>query len=362
MTLVAQNIRNLKPYQPGKPIEELERELGIVGAIKLASNENPIGTSPRAVEAIRAAAHLSHIYPDPGTFRLRAALSEYHRVEPDEIAIGNGSAELISLITRAFCTPDDTAVISQYAFVAYRVVLQASDIAWTEVATGAGFTQDLSAMAAACDDRTKVVFVANPNNPTGVYNARAELEQFLRAVPAHVVVVLDEAYVEYALADDYVSALELREAREHLIVCRTFSKCLGLAGLRIGYAVGPAELIGFINRIREPFNAGMLGQVAAVAALSDGEHKAQSVAVNEESRAITEAGFAALGLEYIPSQTNFLLVQTPRPGIEIYDAMLRLGVIVRPLVPYGLRDWLRISLGTPAQMTRCIDALGQAIG
>lgn len=359
MGLVGDNIEALKPYQPGKPVEELERELGITGSIKLASNENPLGPSPLAIETLRRAAVEVHIYPDAGTFKLREALSAKHDVSMDEIVVGNGSNEILTLLARTF-GPGGNAVISEYSFIAYRLVLQAANVPTTVVATSAEFEQDLEALAAACDDETRLLFLANPNNPTGVYAGRADLLDFLTSVPDHVIVVLDEAYVEYAQADDYVSALSLRQARERLVVCRTFSKCYGLAGLRVGYGVMRPKVADYVNRVREPFNANLLGQTAACAALRDIAHIDRSIQANEQSRALLEDGLRKLGLQWIPSQTNFLLVRTPGPGVDVYEKMLKDGVIVRPVGGYGLDEWVRITLGTPEQTRRCLDSLGRA--
>lgn len=361
MKVVGENIANLKPYQPGKPIEELERELGISGSIKLASNENPLGPSPRAIEAIRAAAPRTHYYPDAGTYRLREALAQKHDVEMNEIVVGNGSNEVLTLLARTFCGPGETAVISDYSFIAYRLILTAANIGFTSVPTGARLMQDLPALADACDEKTKLLFLANPNNPTGVHAGRDQLRDFLRDVPEHVVVAIDEAYVEYALADDYASALELRDVRERLVVCRTFSKCYGLAGLRVGYGIAPPELIDYMNRVREPFNSNLVGQAAALAALDDPEHLRRSVESNEESRGLMESGLREIGLDWIPSQTNFLLVGTPGPGSDVYESMLRDGVIVRPVAGYGLTDWVRITLGTPDETRRCLESLERAV-
>ena len=361
MDLVGDNIEALKPYQPGKPVEELERELGIKNALKLASNENPLGPSPHAVEAIREAASGVHVYPDAGTFRLREALAEKHGCEMDEIVVGNGSNEILTLLARTF-GPGGNAVIADYSFIAYRLVLQAANVPTTIVPTGEDFTQDLSAMAAACDDDTRLVYLANPNNPTGVYTAEDELEAFLRDVPDHVIVVIDEAYVEYALADDYVSAMQLRDVRERLVVCRTFSKCYGLAGLRVGYAVTRPELVDYLNRVREPFNSNLLAQSAALAALGDVEHIERSVKNNEQCRGLLQQGLESAELRWIPSQTNFLLVETARGGIETYEAMLRNGVIVRPLAGYGLHDYVRVTIGTPDETLRVAMSLSMHAG
>ncbi len=312
MSLVAKHIETLKPYVPGKPVEELERELGISEALKLASNENPLGPSPYAVEAIKKIASQTHIYPDGAGYKLREKLAEELDVDIDEIILGNGSNELITLAIRTFCQPGENAVLSDYSFIAYRLCLQAAGVPWTSIPMQDGYVHDLAAMADACDESTKFVFVANPNNPTGTYVGRAELEHFLKTVPEQAIVILDEAYVEYALADDYVSGLELRELRERLIVTRTFSKCYGLAGLRVGYGVGPAELMSYVQRVREPFNANLVGQVAARAALDDTDFVKNAVVSNEAGREVLVSGLRRLqreyGTEFIHSQTNFLLI------------------------------------------------------
>lgn len=362
--LVGEHIRTLKAYVPGKPIEELERELGITNCIKLASNENPLGPSPRAVEAIHSAVENLHIYPDGAAFNLRAKLASKCGVAQEEVMLGNGSNELLTLAVRAFCQPSDNVVVSDYAFVAYRVVSTAAGIPIKSIPMTDGYIHDLDAMAKACDEDTKIVFVANPNNPTGTYVGRKAIEKFLTDVPPHVIVLMDEAYVEYALAEDYVSALEFWGLRERLLITRTFSKCYGLAGLRCGFALGPAELIGFMNRIREPFNANSLAQVGALAALDDEAFIAWSVRSNEDGRKRLVKGlsvWADRGVNWIPSQTNFLLVGTPVEGQKIYDSMLRSGVIVRPMAGYGLVRYLRITIGAEDEIERCLAAFGKAL-
>ncbi len=357
MEIVGEHVETLKPYQPGKPIEELERELGISGSIKLASNENPLGPSPAA---IREAAGRVHFYPDGGTYALREGLAAKHGVEMDEILVGNGSNEVLTLLARTFGTGGN-AVISAYSFIAYRLVLQAANVPVKEIPTTDEFIQDLALMAKACNAETKLVFLANPNNPTGVYSSGEAMRDFLQRVPEHVIVVVDEAYFEYALADDYESALEMRDVRDRLVVTRTFSKCYGLAGLRVGYGIAPPPLVNYLNRVREPFNSNLVGQAAALAALDDTEHLGRSVQANEEGRALLEAGLQTLGLRWIPSQTNFLLVRMPKSGQAVYDAMLREGVIVRPVGGYGLPEWIRITIGTPEQTQRCVDALSTVL-
>lgn len=363
--LVSENISTLRPYEPGKPIDELERELGISNSIKLASNENPLGPSPKAVEAMQSLLGEAHMYPDGAAFRLREAVSKKFDIPMNEIITGNGSNELLTLAARTFACPGENAVISDYGFVAYKIVLTAANVPFTSVPVQPGFEQDLSALAAACDQNTKLLFLANPNNPTGTYVGRKALENFLKEVPPHVIVVLDEAYVEYADADDYTSGLELRGLRERLLVFRTFSKCYGLGGMRVGFGVGPAELIDYMNRIREPFNVNILAQAAGAAALFDQDFVERTVKANAESMVLFKRALEDMGLKYTPSQTNFLLVEMPEAdkplGGAVYQAMLRHGVITRPMAGYGLPNHLRITLGTPAQMERCVSALKAAL-
>ncbi len=362
--LVAKHIQTLRPYQPGKPIDELERELGITGSIKLASNENPLGASPKAVEAMSALVAESNIYPDGAAYRLRERIAQKFGANMPEVVIGNGSNELLTLLVRAFCLPEHNAVVSEFAFVAYRVVLTAAGIPFKSVPVKDGFHQDLQGMVDACDENTRIVFLANPNNPTGTYANYDELKSFIKSVPAHVIVVLDEAYIEYAQAHDYATALEFRALRDRLVVCRTFSKCYGLAGVRVGYAIGPAEMMDFVNRIREPFNCNLLGQAGALAALDDLDFVHASVECNETGRNALEAGLMAMsdmGVRWVPSQTNFLLVEMPCDAGPVYDAMLRQGVIVRPMAPYGLPKHLRITIGTPTEVERCVGALRAAL-
>ena len=363
--LVGPHIESLKPYVPGKPIEELERELGIANPIKLASNENPLGPSPKAVEAMRAAVEKNHFYPDGAAFSMRAAIAAFHGVSPEEVITGNGSNELLTMAVRTFCeSGQDQAVLSKYSFAAYGIISQSHnvEIRWAEMAPGLKF--DLEAMLSAVDEETKIVFVANPNNPTGTYVPAEELRAFLKAVPEDVVVVVDEAYHEYVRAEDYASAETMRNLRERLIISRTRSKCYGLAGIRAGYAIAPVEMVDRMNRLREPFNCNLLAQAAVPAALSDIEFVRRSVELNEEGRAVLEAGLAAMedqGVSWIPSETNFLLVKLPVDGRIVYDGMLRKGVIIRPMGGYGLGDYVRISLSGTEDMNRCIEALREVL-
>lgn len=362
--LVQPFVKDVKPYVPGKPIEELQRELGITDIIKLASNENPLGTSEKVREVVREAAQKLHIYPDGAAYNLKQAICEFHDVDMEEVATGAGSDELLMLSIDTFVSPGENGVVSQYGFGSYPISLVGHGAEVRTVPVLDGFTPDVQGMIDACDDDTKMLFLANPNNPTGTYVPEGELRRLLTEVPEHVVVVIDEAYNEYIQADDYASALDLRDLRDRLMITRTFSKCYGLAGLRVGYAISTPEIIGLINRIRKPFNVNLVAQEAAIAALADREFVARSVEVNEAGRAQFEAGFEALakfGVDWIPSQTNFLLVEMPVDGRTIYDVMLRRGVILRPMAGYGLPKYLRISIGTEAENARCLTELADVL-
>ncbi len=358
--LVPPNVDRMIPYQPGKPLEELERELGITQAIKLASNENPLGPSPKAVEAIRAAATQLHLYPDGAAHALRSALAERHGVSLDEVVLGNGSNELIDLICRTFPSRDDHVVFGKPSFVCYWLGCTAAGVPFTEVPLKDDLAWDVDAMLEAVEPRTKVLFLANPNNPTGAHVGKAELSRLLRELPERVVAVIDEAYVEFPDAEDYVTALELRDLRERLLVLRTFSKAYGIAGSRVGYALGPAELVGYLHRMRAPFNVNSLGQIGALAALDDTAHVERYVALNTAERPRVAAGLRELGLTVAPSQANFVLVDFGRPGREVYDALLRKGVILRPM-PAPIDTWLRITIGTPDQNDRLLGAVKELL-
>ena len=350
-------VRDLKPYVPGKPVEELERELGIRNAIKLASNENPMGASPAAIEAMIQAAQNAHLYPDAGNYYLKEKLASRFGVHSDRIMVGNGSNELLTLLVRAFTTPDDHVVISEGAFIAYTVVLSAAGTPFTQVPMGPHWTHDLEAMAAACTEKTRLLFVANPNNPTGTHQGEAAVRKLLRSVPEHVLVILDEAYFEYGWAEDYPDGMNLLSERDNLVVMRTFSKGYGLAGNRVGYGVGPAYVADLVQRIREPFSVNLLGQAAALAAIEDEDFLAKSVAVNRDEMKRLVPALCELGYATFETQTNFLFVHAPMGGPALYDALLRKGVIVRPLVPYGMLDHVRVSIGLPEENSRLLEAL-----
>jgi len=354
--LASPYLRGLIPYSPGKPIQEVERELGIRESVKLASNENPLGPSPMALQALRDALPEIHRYPDGSGHRLRHALAGHWHVAPDQLILGNGSNELLELVARCFLLPGDEAVYAEQAFVVYDMVAQVTGAKKVMIPLK-DFTHDLDGMRAAISPRTKLVFVGNPNNPTGTALPARALEAFLESVPSQVLVVLDEAYYEFLPPDVTPDALRFVRDGRLLLVLRTFSKIYGLAGLRIGYGIGPQALIALLNRAREPFNTSSLAQAAATAALGDVAHVARTRAVTEGGRKFLSEACRALGLAVVPSVANFLLVDVGRPGPATADALLRHGVIVRPMVGYGFPTHLRISIGTPQENERCLAAL-----
>jgi len=359
--LAPPNVRAIAPYVPGKPIAETARELGIAEAdiLKMASNENPLGPSPRALEAIRGALGVLHYYPDGSGYELKAVLSRKLGVAPENLVLGNGSNDVLELVARAFLTPSDSAVYSQHAFMVYPLAVQAIGAKAIEV-PARGYGTDLEAMAAAVRPDTKIVFVANPNNPTGTFNAWEEIGAFLERVPRRVLVVLDEAYGEY-LPDALRSPTPGWIARHpNLVVSRTLSKAYGLAGLRVGYGVAHPEAAEVMNRVRQPFNVNHLAMVAACAALEDHAFIEKSRAVNAAGLAQLREGFERLGLEYIPSHGNFITVRVGEAA-RVYGQLLREGVIVRPIAGYGLPEHLRVTVGLPEHNARFLAALERAL-
>lgn len=342
-------------YEPGKPIEYVARELGLdaAGIIKLASNENPCGPSPRAVAAATQALQQAELYPDGGCFELRQKLAAAWGLAPDQFVIGNGSNELIELLGHVFLGPGDEVVMATPAFVVYKLVTLLFGAKPVEVPLR-HWTHDLAALAAAITPRTKLVFVCSPNNPTGTANTAAELMAFARALPEHVVAVFDEAYAEYVDAAPDLRPL-IAEGRK-VICLRTFSKIYGLASLRVGYGYASAELCGLLNRVRQPFNVNAIAQAAAVAALDDREFTTRCARENRAGLLQLERGCRELGLEVVPSVANFMLVKVGE-GARVFDALQRAGVIVRPVGSYGLPAWIRITVGTHAQNERVLAEL-----
>ena len=356
------HLEGLDRYEPGMPIEQVERELGLSRVVKLASNENPLGPAPGAVKALESALDQLHRYPDGPATGLRQALAEGLGVEPSQVAIGNGSSDLIGLLARTFLGPEDNAVISEAAFARFHQAVQARN-GGARLVPMRELTHDLPALRAAIDARTRLVFVANPNNPTGTWNGRDEVEQLIDTLPAHVVLVLDEAYFEYAAAEqpDYPNGLDYVRQGAPVIVLRTFSKVYGLAGLRVGYGVSLPAIIDAIEAVREPFNSSSLAQLGALAALRDEEHVRRTVELNRAEKPRVRAALMAKGLRVLPSLGNFLCVDTARDGRRAFEALLRRGVIVRPLGGYNLASWLRVSIGTPEQNGAFLDAMEQVL-
>ena len=349
---VHSDIAGLSPYVPGKPVDELERELGIAKAVKLASNENPRGPSPKALAVLADAARSLNRYPDGGAHKLRAALARRFKVTPDHIILGNGSDELIGLLARTFLAPGEEAVMASHTFVIYKMEVTAAH-GVPVVVPMRDWRHDLPAMARAITNRTRLIFLCNPNNPTGTMVTAAEVESFMAHVPDQAVVVFDEAYLEYVRDPDFPDALAYVQQHRHVIVLRTFSKIYGLAGLRIGYGITTPEITNYLNRIRPPFNANSLAQEAALAALDDEEHLRASRTLNETELTVMEDGLRQLGFQPIPTQTNFVYFHVGRDGRQVFEALLREGVIVRHIEG----PMLRVTVGLPDENRRFLAAL-----
>ena len=350
------DIAKLVPYSPGKPLDELERELGIRGAVKLASNENPLGPSPKALAALDEGKETVHLYPDGGAHDLTRALADRWKVSGNHIVVGNGSNEIISLLVKTFVSPCEEAVMADHTFVMYKLAVTGGHGVCVEVPLK-DWRHDLPAMARAVTGRTRVVFVCNPNNPTGTMVTRDEVREFMAAVPDDVIVVFDEAYYEYVRDPHYPDTLDYVRQNRPVVVLRTFSKIYGLAGLRIGYGITTPEIVEYLHRVRNPFNANTLAQFAARAALGDERHVAASRALNEAEMASVDNGLRALGLAPLPSQANFLFFDTHRNGRDVFDRLLREGIIVRHLGG----SMLRVTIGRPEENRRFLKALSNVM-
>lgn len=357
--LALANIKAIHPYQPGKPIEELERELGISNSIKLASNENPLGPSPAALAAITAATQTLTRYPDGNGFALKNALAKRYQIAPQQITLGNGSNDVLELIARTFVSAQDEVMFSQYAFAVYPLVTQAIG-AKAVIAPAKNYGHDLDAMTTLISDKTKLIFIANPNNPTGTMLAAAELKTFLEQVPDTVIVVLDEAYLEYTVQE--VNTVDWLAAHPNLILTRTFSKAYGLASLRVGYSLSDPAVADVINRIRQPFNVNGLALAAATASLSDDSYIQQTKQCNDDGMKQMVTGIQQLGLDSIPSQGNFIAVDVGGPAEKVFQSLLQQGVITRPIANYGLPHHLRVSIGLADENTRFLSALAVSLG
>ena len=364
--LCAPGVQALQPYLPGKPVAELEREYGIRNAVKLASNENPFGPSPLAIAAAKEVLQDLSRYPEGSGYLLVERLAEKHQLEPSCITLGNGSNDVLDIIARVFLTPDHEAVFSQHAFAVYPIAVQAVG-ATARIAPahdgrhGAAYGHDLAAMLELIGPATRLVFIANPNNPTGTWLGSDELEQFIAALPAHVMVVVDEAYFEYVEQAGYPDTSTWLARFPNLIVTRTFSKAYGLAGLRIGYALSHPDVAGLLNRVRQPFNVNSVAQAAALAALDDVDYLQQCIMFNREGMTQLVTGFETLGLSYIKSVANFVAVDTGRSGADVFAALLQKGVIVRPVANYGMPGHLRVTVGRSEENARFLGALEQVL-
>jgi len=352
-------LRALAVYQPGKPIEETARELGCDPAeiIKLASNENPLGPSPKAIDAMREALEGAQLYPDGGGYYLREKLSEKLSVTRDNLILGNGSNEIIEFLGHAFLQPGDDVVTSQHAFVAYKIIAALSG-ARTIEAPATDFGHDVDHILSAITPRTKLIFIANPNNPTGTLLTADAVDHLLARVPAHVVVCIDEAYHEFL--DDPPDTLRYVREGRRVIVLRTFSKIAGLASLRVGYGIAPPDLIEVLHKTRQPFNVNGIGQIGSRAALDDVAHYAETKHVVDEGRSYLQGEFARLGSQFVPATANFILVNV-RDGASAFRAMLERRIIVRAMKGYQLQEWIRISVGTTEENRRCIAALTEVL-
>ncbi len=350
------HIASLVPYIPGKPIDELERELGIPRAIKLASNENPLGPSPKALAVLGETGVLLHRYPDGGAHRLRAALADRYKLSPDHVILGNGSDEILGLLARAFLSPGDEAVMADQTFVIYKMEVTAAH-GKPVIVPLKQWQHDLPALARAITNKTRLVFICNPNNPTGTMVTADAVTAFMHRVPDDVIVVFDEAYYEYVQDQDFPDSLNWVAQHRNAIVLRTFSKIYGLAGLRVGYGLTTPDIAGYLNRIRPPFNVNSVAQRAALAALTDDEHVARSRALNAAEMTTVRAGLVALGFQPVPSQANFLLFDVGRDGRAVFEALLRQGVIVRHIEG----RLLRVTIGLPEENRYFLDALKKVL-
>ncbi len=357
---VPSHIRNLIPYNPGKPIEEVEREYGIEGCVKLASNENPLGPSPKVLTTLAGRLAELNLYPDGDCFNLKRGLAAKLKVPDTHLIFGNGSNEIIELAVRTFMSPGDEAIMDQFAFSIFRLVVQAAG-GQSKLIPSKNFTVDLEAMSRAVTPKTRILFLANPNNPTGTIYRKSEWEKFLGRVGPEILLVVDEAYFEYVQEADYPNSLSYANEKLSILTLRTFSKIYGLAGLRIGYGVGTKELIGLMHRVRQPFNVNALAQWAALTALEDDDYVKRTLTVNQEGMQYLSNELKNLGLEQVPSYANFILVRVGS-GKECFQQLLQRGIIVRPMEGYNLPEYIRVTIGTMEENRRFMQELSSIVG
>ena len=358
--LVRKSVLKVSPYVAGKPIEETKRQLGLKQVIKLASNENPFGPSPKAICALKKSLGLLNRYPDAQGFYLKERLAKKFGLAANNFILGNGSDELIDVVMKTLLEPDENIVTSETTFLEYEIIAQVLD-RQVKKAPLRYFKYDLGAMLRLVDKNTKLVFIANPNNPTGTYVTKYEFEDFLKALPKKVVVVLDEAYDTFIDVDDYPDSLSYLKRKENVLILRTFSKAYGLAGLRLGYCIAPAELAAYLERTRQPFNVNLLAQIAGLAALDDRDFLKRTRSLTLAGKNFLYQGLLKLGLVYVPSVANFILVDVKRSGVDVFKAMLKFGVIVRDMQQYGLRNFIRVTIGTPQENSKFIRVLGKVL-
>ena len=360
--LANHGIRSMQPYRPGKPVGELQRELGLTQIIKLASNESAFGASPKALDGARAALAQPYRYPDGSGFELKRRLAEFHNVSPDRVTLGNGSNDVLELIARVFVAPSHEVMYSQHAFIVYSLITQAIGAGSMQV-PATEYGHDLAAMAAATSANCRLVYIANPNNPTGTWNGSRSIRRFLDTVPDHIIVVIDEAYCDYVDNSEYPNCIPWLENYPNLVVTRTFSKAYGLAALRIGYTLSSPMIADLMNRIRQPFNVNSVALGAALAALDDNEHIARARSLNHDGMQQLEIGLSKLGMRWIPSVGNFICVQAPAlmSGSQLFAALLRRGVIVRTIDEYELVDHVRVTIGTGDQNEYFLSALAAVL-
>jgi histidinol-phosphate aminotransferase len=358
--LALQGVQNLVPYKAGKPIDELERELGLTEIVKLASNENSLGPGSKVLRAIEKALPELSRYPDGNGFALKTALAKKLNVSMEQITLGNGSNEILELVARAFLRPELEVIFSQHAFAVYPLVTQAAG-ATARIAPALNYGHDLDAMLALVNKNTRLIFIANPNNPTGTLLSATGLKHFIGALPETVICVLDEAYFEFVNADNGADSIAWLDQYPNLMITRTFSKAYGLAGLRVGYSVSSSEIADLLNRVRQPFNNNMLALAAAEGALADEAYLSETIAVNNNGMRQLTSAFESLGLSWIPSSGNFVSVDLNQPGMPIYEALLKKGVIVRPVANYEMPNYLRISIGTEQENQFFINALKEVL-
>ncbi len=365
---ISPEIKSLSPYVPGKPIEETKREFGLKTVIKLASNENPLGPSPKVVAAIKKELKNLHLYPDGAAFELKKTYAETYKLQPHQLVFGNGSDELVNNLIRVYCKPGDRIVTSQYGFIAYKIAAQAHLLGTDEIPLGADFSYDIDAVINFINTKWtknhKIIFLANPNNPTGSYITAKEADRLVRAIQNRkdLILVIDEAYLEFARSGDYARFEKYLDSTPNLLLLRTFSKAYALAGLRVGVLIGAPEITDYVNRVRLPFNINSLAQVAACTALKDKAHLKKSQKLTWEGLDFFYEVFEQMKIKFFPTEGNFLLIDVAADTTSIYQELLKRGVIVRPLKPYGLSSYLRISVGTKAENRQLIKALTQVLG